>query len=103
MWQKPHERVQTSPRIISVAVPAAQHSPMFGHLADWQTVCNFWSLTRLNSFAYASPPGIFILSHEGFRPGPGCAGDGAGSGWPVRMRWSREIVMGSVGILGIRR
>ena len=35
------ERVQTSPRIISVAVPAAQHSPMFGHLADWQTVCSF--------------------------------------------------------------
>jgi hypothetical protein len=34
MWQNPQLRVQTSPRIISVAVPADQHSPMFGHLAD---------------------------------------------------------------------
>jgi len=32
MLQKPHDRVQTSPRIISVAVPALQHSPMFGAL-----------------------------------------------------------------------
>ena len=39
IWQNPQLRVQTSPRIISVAVPAAQHSPMFGHLALWQTVC----------------------------------------------------------------
>src|SRR5258706_6164543 len=68
MLQKPQERVQTSPRIISVAVPAAQHSPMFGHLALWQTVCNCWSLTSLSSLENSSPPGIFILSQEGLRP-----------------------------------
>jgi hypothetical protein len=51
MWQKPQERVQTSPRIISVAVPADQHSPMLGHLADWQTVWSRWSLTSLSSRA----------------------------------------------------
>ena len=38
MWQNPQERVQTSPRIMIVAVPRDQHSPMLGHLADSQTV-----------------------------------------------------------------
>ena len=37
--QKPQERVQTSPRIIRVAVPRLQHSPMLGHWALSQTVC----------------------------------------------------------------
>jgi hypothetical protein len=40
MWQKPQERVHTSPRIMNVAVPAFQHSPMFGHFASSQIVCN---------------------------------------------------------------
>ena len=34
MWQNPQLRVQTSPRIIKVAVPAPQHSPRLGHLAE---------------------------------------------------------------------
>ena len=38
--QKPHERVHVSPRIMMVAVPRLQHSPMFGQLASWQTVCS---------------------------------------------------------------
>ena len=37
--QKPQRRVQTSPRIMKVAVPRSQHSPTFGQLASWQTVC----------------------------------------------------------------
>jgi hypothetical protein len=33
-------RVQTSPRIMNVAVPASQHSPMFGQPASSHTVCS---------------------------------------------------------------
>ena len=35
--QKPQDRVQVLPRIIKVAVPAPQHSPIFGHIASSQT------------------------------------------------------------------
>ena len=38
--QKPHERVHMSPIIRNVAVPAPQHSPIFGHMASSQTVCS---------------------------------------------------------------
>ena len=38
--QKPQERVQMFPRIIKVAVPAPQHSPIFGQLPLSQIVCN---------------------------------------------------------------
>jgi hypothetical protein len=41
--QKPQRRVQTSPRIMKVAVPRSQHSPTFGQLASSQTVCRFCS------------------------------------------------------------
>jgi hypothetical protein len=40
--QKPQRRVQTSPRIMKVAVPRSQHSPTLGQLASWQTV---WRLS----------------------------------------------------------
>ena len=36
--QNEHPRVHTFPKIMNVAVPALQHSPMFGHRADEQTV-----------------------------------------------------------------
>jgi hypothetical protein len=36
--QNPHARVQTSPRIMKVAVPCPQHSATFGHRASSQTV-----------------------------------------------------------------
>ena len=39
-------RVQTSPRIMNVAVPWFQHSPMFGHWASSQTVWRFSSRIR---------------------------------------------------------
>jgi hypothetical protein len=45
--QKPHRRVHVSPRIMNVAVPRCQHSPMFGHAASWQTVCRFSVCMRL--------------------------------------------------------
>ena len=36
--QKPQRRVQTSPRIMNVAVPRSQHSPTLGQLASSHTV-----------------------------------------------------------------
>src|SRR4030042_1187651 len=36
--QKPQVRVQISPNIRKVAVPAPQHSPKFGHMASSHTV-----------------------------------------------------------------
>ena len=38
--QNPQRRVQTSPRIMKVAVPRSQHSPTFGQFASSQTVCS---------------------------------------------------------------
>ena len=37
--QKPQDRVQTFPRIMKVAVPSPQHSPIFGQLPEVQMVC----------------------------------------------------------------
>ena len=37
--QKPQERVQILPKIIKVAVPAPQHSPIFGQFPLSQIVC----------------------------------------------------------------
>jgi hypothetical protein len=48
-WQKPHRRVHVSPRIMNVAVPRSQQSPMFGHAASWQTVWRLSSAMRLLS------------------------------------------------------
>ena len=44
--QKPQLRVHTSPRIMKVAVPADQHSPMLGQWALSQTVFRSSPLTR---------------------------------------------------------
>jgi hypothetical protein len=41
--QYAHARVQTSPRIMKVAVPWCQHSPMFGQRASSHTVWSFSS------------------------------------------------------------
>ena len=40
--QKEHERVQILPNIIKVAVPSAQHSPIFGQLPEVQIVFNLY-------------------------------------------------------------
>src|SRR5690606_21139898 len=47
--QKEHERVQILPKIIKVAVPAPQHSPIFGQLPLSQMVCNLCSSTRFRT------------------------------------------------------
>ena len=41
--QKPQRRVQVSPRIMKVAVPRSQQSPMLGQAASWHTVFRPWS------------------------------------------------------------
>jgi hypothetical protein len=57
--QKPQARVQRSPAIMKVAVPALQHSQRFGHCASSQTVCSLrsemrpWSRRRPDSRAAA--------------------------------------------------
>jgi hypothetical protein len=38
--QNPQERVQTSPRIMNVAVPREKHSVRFGQASDSQTECS---------------------------------------------------------------
>ena len=47
--QKEQERVQILPKIINVAVPAPQHSPMFGQFPLSQIVCNLCVSTRLRT------------------------------------------------------
>ncbi len=49
--QKPQFRVQTLPRIMKVAVPSAQHSPMFGQRASSQTVLR--DSSRRTCFVFA--------------------------------------------------
>src|SRR5689334_21576049 len=55
--QKPQERVQIFPRIINVAVPAPQHSPILGQFPLSQIVCNLWVETILRTSAYSLPVG----------------------------------------------
>jgi hypothetical protein len=45
MLQKAQFRVQTCPRTRKVATRLEKHSKMFGHLADWQTVCRCRSVS----------------------------------------------------------
>ena len=47
--QKPQLRVHTFPSIMNVAVPAPQHSPMFGQLPLSQMVCSLCVSTRLRT------------------------------------------------------
>src|SRR5947209_12804565 len=70
--QNPQRLVHVSPRIMNVAVPRVQHSPMFGHAASWHTVCRFSDLIRLFSSRYLGPPGAGTLNHGGLRDRKGC-------------------------------
>src|SRR6476620_5433988 len=63
--QKPQERVQTLPRIMKVAVPSPQHSPMFGQLPEVQIVLSLYLSTRPRSSVYFSPMGNFTFNHFG--------------------------------------
>src|SRR5690606_17142718 len=64
--QKPQERVQMFPKIIKVAVPSPQHSPMFGQLPEVQMVFNLYVSTRLLNSVYFLPVGNFTRNHLGF-------------------------------------
>src|SRR5690606_33560911 len=66
-WQNLQARVQVSPRIITVAVRALQHSEMFGHFASSQTVERPFSRRLLRMSLKSSPCGSFTLSHSGLR------------------------------------
>ena len=76
--QNPQFRVQTLPRIMNVAVPSAQHSPMFGQRASSQTVLSASSRRTCFVFAYVAPAPMRTFSHSGRRP-PGPAFSGTGS------------------------
>src|SRR5690606_32566125 len=58
------------PRIINVAVPSPQHSPIFGQLPEVQIVFRLYLSTKPRSSVYFCPVGSFTLSHFGL----GCAG-----------------------------
>ena len=60
-------RVQVSPRIMNVAVPRSQHSPMFGHAASSQTVFKLAPLIFLRISRKLSPPGALTLNQSGKR------------------------------------
>ena len=47
--QKPQERVHIFPKIIIVAVPSPQHSPILGQLPEVQMVLSLYLSTRLLS------------------------------------------------------
>ena len=65
--QKVHERVQMLPRIMTVAVPRDQHSPMFGRCALLQTVCRSFVSTISRTALYSTLVGSFARSHSGLR------------------------------------
>src|SRR5690606_6138329 len=63
--QNPHERVQTLPKIINVAVPSPQHSPILGQLPEVQMVLSLYLSTNPRSSVYFFPVGSFTRSHLG--------------------------------------
>src|SRR6218665_764566 len=64
--QNPQERVHTLPKIINVAVPSPQHSPIFGQLPEVQIVLSLYLSTSPRSSVYFCPIGSFTFSHLGF-------------------------------------
>src|SRR5579863_616088 len=87
--QKPQALVQISPKIMNVAVPCSQHSPILGQRALSQTVCK--SRVRMMRFRswYRSPPKNFTRSHSG----RGCApGGGTAGAVELEMIWKGEAI-----------
>src|SRR4030095_14657541 len=64
--QKPQLRVHIFPRIINVAVPSPQHSPILGQFPLSQIVCNLCVSTKFLTCLYSSPVGNFTRSQDGF-------------------------------------
>src|SRR3954464_2596922 len=65
--QNPQRRVHVSPRIMKVAVPRSQQSPMFGQAASLQTVCRPSSAIVFDNSRYVALPGRGTLNHAGLR------------------------------------
>ncbi len=65
--QNEQRRVQTSPRIMKVAVPWPKHSWMFGQLASSHTVTNRFSRSLALSCCTALPEGMRTRIHDGLR------------------------------------
>src|SRR5258708_15671885 len=65
--QKRHARVHTAPISMMVAVPAFQHSPMFGHFASSHTVLKRCSRTICLTVPNAAPVASGARSHAGWR------------------------------------
>ena len=66
--QNRQARVHTAPINMIVAVPAFQHSPMFGHLASSQTVASRCSCTMSFTAPKPAPTGSCARIHAGLRP-----------------------------------
>ena len=58
--------VQTEPNNIKVAVPADQHSEIFGQCASSHTVFNLLPCTSFLIFAKLGSMPAFTLIHDGF-------------------------------------
>jgi len=65
--QKPHARVHRSPFTMNVAVPADQHSKIFGQPASSQTVTSRRSSVRVRNDWYSSPMCASMRNHSGLR------------------------------------
>src|SRR3546814_10818848 len=65
--QNDQRRVQTSPRIMNVALPWPKHSWMFGQLASSHTVTRRFSRILALRFWTALPDGIRTPIHDGLR------------------------------------
>ncbi len=65
--QNEQERVQMFPKIMKVAVPAPQHSPILGQFPLSQIVCNLCSSTKPRTCAYSFPIGSLTLNQSGLR------------------------------------
>ena len=63
--QNPHDLVQIFPKIIKVAVPSPQHSPMLGQLPEAQIVLSLYLSTNSLNSVYFLPIGSLTLSHFG--------------------------------------
>ena len=63
--QYEHALVHVSPKIMNVAVPLSQHSPMLGQAASSQTVFRLAFLIFLRISRKFSPPGALTLNQSG--------------------------------------
>src|SRR6056297_4076960 len=68
--QNRQARVHTSPISMMVAVPALQHSPMFGHFDSEHTVANLCFFTFALTCSYLPPEGSRTRSQSGLRRWP---------------------------------